>query len=48
MPPRMRIRSADRPVSESRGGGTGGRVGRGGRRGRGTKEGNDERVDELN
>ncbi|GJV98720.1 reverse transcriptase domain-containing protein [Tanacetum coccineum] len=48
MPPRMRTRSAGRPVAESRGGGTGGRVGRGGGRGRGPREGNDERVDELN
>ncbi|GJW63147.1 putative reverse transcriptase domain-containing protein [Tanacetum coccineum] len=47
MPPRMRTRSAGRPVAESRGGGTGERVGRGGR-GRGPKGGNDERVDELN
>nr|GEV05314.1 hypothetical protein [Tanacetum cinerariifolium] len=43
----MRTRSAGRPVAESRGGGTGERVGRGGR-GRGPKGGNDERVDELN
>ncbi|GKA51168.1 putative reverse transcriptase domain-containing protein [Tanacetum coccineum] len=48
MPPRMRTRSAGRPVAESRGGGTGGRVGRGGGRGRGPREGNDERIDELN
>ncbi|GKA28007.1 hypothetical protein Tco_0714175 [Tanacetum coccineum] len=48
MPPRMRTRSAGRPVAESRGGGTGGRVGRGGGRGRGPRGGNDERVDELN
>ncbi|GJR80261.1 putative reverse transcriptase domain-containing protein [Tanacetum coccineum] len=48
MPPRMRTRSAGRPVAESRGGGMGGRVGRGGGRGRGPREGNDERVDELN
>ncbi|GKA43918.1 reverse transcriptase domain-containing protein [Tanacetum coccineum] len=47
MPPRMRTRSAGRPVAESRGGGTGERVGRGGR-GRGPRGGNDERVDELN
>ncbi|GKF18962.1 hypothetical protein Tco_0137151, partial [Tanacetum coccineum] len=47
MPPRMRSRSAGRPVAESRGGGTGERVGRGGR-GRGPKGSNDERVDELN
>ncbi|GKB05837.1 hypothetical protein Tco_0834032 [Tanacetum coccineum] len=48
MSPRMRTRSAGRPVAESRGGGTGGRVGRGGGRGRGPMGGNDERVDELN
>nr|GEV36816.1 hypothetical protein [Tanacetum cinerariifolium] len=47
MPPRMRTRSAGRPVTESRGGGTSGRVGKGGR-GRGPRESNDERVDELN
>ncbi|GKC49035.1 hypothetical protein Tco_1071780 [Tanacetum coccineum] len=47
MPPRMRTRSAGRPVAESRGGGTGERVGRGGR-GRRPREGNDERVDDLN
>ncbi|GJU40437.1 retrotransposon protein, putative, ty1-copia subclass [Tanacetum coccineum] len=38
MPPRMRTRSAGRPVAESRGGETGGRVGRGGGRGRGLRE----------
>ncbi|GKE21291.1 hypothetical protein Tco_1432803 [Tanacetum coccineum] len=38
MPPRMRTRSAGRPVAESREGGTGKRVGRGGR-GRGPKGG---------
>ncbi|GJV74871.1 putative reverse transcriptase domain-containing protein [Tanacetum coccineum] len=38
---------AGQPVAKSRGGGTGGRVGKGGR-GRGPREGNDERVDELN
>ncbi|GJT11312.1 putative reverse transcriptase domain-containing protein [Tanacetum coccineum] len=48
MPPRMRTRSAGRPVAESRGRGTGRRVGRGSGRGRGPREGNDERVDELN
>ncbi|GJT28844.1 hypothetical protein Tco_0909119, partial [Tanacetum coccineum] len=48
MPPRMRTQSAGRPVTESRGRGTGGRVGRGGERGRGPRGGNDERVDELN
>ncbi|GKB93377.1 putative reverse transcriptase domain-containing protein [Tanacetum coccineum] len=47
MPPRMRTRSAGRPVAESRGGGTGERVGSGGR-GRGPRGGNDKRVDELN
>ncbi|GKF94676.1 hypothetical protein Tco_0284376 [Tanacetum coccineum] len=47
MPPRKRTRSAGRPAAESLGGGTGERVGRGGR-GRRLKEGNDERVDELN
>ncbi|GKB16905.1 putative reverse transcriptase domain-containing protein [Tanacetum coccineum] len=36
MPPRMRTRSAGRPVAKSRGGGTGKRVGRGGR-GRGPR-----------
>ncbi|GJU54049.1 putative reverse transcriptase domain-containing protein [Tanacetum coccineum] len=39
--------SVGRPVAESQGGGTGERVGRGGR-GRRPREGNDERVDELN
>ncbi|GJX91801.1 putative reverse transcriptase domain-containing protein [Tanacetum coccineum] len=48
MPPRMRTRSVGRPVAESRGGGTGGRVGRGGGRGRGHRGGNDDHVDELN
>ncbi|GJZ95174.1 putative reverse transcriptase domain-containing protein [Tanacetum coccineum] len=48
MPPRMRTRSAGRPVAESQGGGTGRRVGRGGRRDRGPRGGNDEGVDELN
>ncbi|GJX62316.1 putative reverse transcriptase domain-containing protein, partial [Tanacetum coccineum] len=38
---------AGRPAAESLGGGTGERVGRGGR-GRRPREGNDERVDELN
>ncbi|GJR95724.1 putative reverse transcriptase domain-containing protein [Tanacetum coccineum] len=47
MPPRMRTQSAGRPAAESLGGGTGERVSRGGR-GRRPKEGNDERVDELN
>ncbi|GKB83430.1 putative reverse transcriptase domain-containing protein [Tanacetum coccineum] len=39
--------NASRPVAESRGGGTGERVGRSGR-GRGPRGGNDEHVDELN
>ncbi|GJV91764.1 hypothetical protein Tco_1539577, partial [Tanacetum coccineum] len=47
MPPRMRTRSDGRLAAESLGGGTGERVGRGGR-GRGPREGNDERVDDLN
>ncbi|GKF02217.1 hypothetical protein Tco_0029140 [Tanacetum coccineum] len=47
MPPRMRTQSAGRPATESLRGGTGGRVGRG-RRGRRPREGNDERVDDLN
>ncbi|GKB50629.1 putative reverse transcriptase domain-containing protein [Tanacetum coccineum] len=47
MPPRVMTRSAGWPVFESRGGGTGVRVGRGGR-GRRPREGNDERVDDLN
>ncbi|GJT09995.1 putative reverse transcriptase domain-containing protein [Tanacetum coccineum] len=47
MPPRMRTQSAGRPAAESLGGGTGERVGSGGR-GRRPREGNDERVDELN
>ncbi|GJZ69262.1 hypothetical protein Tco_0632812 [Tanacetum coccineum] len=47
MSPRMRTRSAGRPVAESRGGGMSERVGRG-ERGRGPRGGNDERVDELN
>ncbi|GJW42375.1 putative reverse transcriptase domain-containing protein [Tanacetum coccineum] len=47
MPPRMRTQSAGRPAAESLGGGTGVRVGRG-RRGRRPREGNDERVDDLN
>nr|GEU36455.1 putative reverse transcriptase domain-containing protein [Tanacetum cinerariifolium] len=47
MPPRMRTRSAGRPAAESLGGGTGVRVGRG-ERGRRPREGNDERVDDLN
>ncbi|GJY07222.1 putative reverse transcriptase domain-containing protein [Tanacetum coccineum] len=47
MPPRMRTRSAGRPAAKSLGGGTGERVGRGGR-GRRPREGNDERVEDLN
>ncbi|GKA60998.1 putative reverse transcriptase domain-containing protein, partial [Tanacetum coccineum] len=47
MPPRIRTRSDGRPAAESLGGGTGERVGRGGR-GRRPREGNDERVDDLN
>nr|GEZ92304.1 reverse transcriptase domain-containing protein [Tanacetum cinerariifolium] len=47
MPPRMRTRSAGRPAAESLGGGMGVGVGRGGR-GRRPREGNDERVDDLN
>ncbi|GJW75801.1 putative reverse transcriptase domain-containing protein [Tanacetum coccineum] len=47
MPPRMRTRSAGRPTAESLGGGTGERVGRDGR-GRSPREGNDERIDDLN
>nr|GFB75756.1 reverse transcriptase domain-containing protein [Tanacetum cinerariifolium] len=47
MPLRMRTRSAGRLSAESLGGGTGVRVGRVGR-GRRPREGNDERVDDLN
>nr|GEY44408.1 reverse transcriptase domain-containing protein [Tanacetum cinerariifolium] len=47
MPPRMRTQSDGRLVVESRGGGTGKRVGSGGR-GRGPRGGNHECVDELN
>ncbi|GJS26017.1 putative reverse transcriptase domain-containing protein [Tanacetum coccineum] len=47
MPPRMRTRSAGWPAAESLGRGTGERVSRGGR-GRRPREGNDERVDDLN
>ncbi|GKE65825.1 hypothetical protein Tco_1519986 [Tanacetum coccineum] len=47
MSPRMRTQSAGRPAAESLGRGTGIRVGRGGR-GRRPREGNDERVDDLN
>ncbi|GJU66249.1 reverse transcriptase domain-containing protein [Tanacetum coccineum] len=48
MPPKMRTQSVGQPVTESRGGGTGGRVGRGGGRGRGPRGGNNDHVDELN
>ncbi|GJR20977.1 hypothetical protein Tco_0969504 [Tanacetum coccineum] len=47
MPPRVMTRSAGRPAAESLGGGTGVRVGRGGRDRR-PREGNDERVEDLN
>ncbi|GJZ79121.1 putative reverse transcriptase domain-containing protein [Tanacetum coccineum] len=47
MPPRMRTQSAGRPGVGSLGGGTGVQIGRGGR-GRRPREGNDERVDDLN
>ncbi|GKD82861.1 putative reverse transcriptase domain-containing protein, partial [Tanacetum coccineum] len=47
MPPRIRTRSVGRPATKSLGGGTSVRVGKG-RRGRRPKEGNDERVDDLN
>nr|GEW83004.1 reverse transcriptase domain-containing protein [Tanacetum cinerariifolium] len=47
MPPRMRTQSVGRPIGESRGAGTGERVGRG-ERGRGPRGGNDDRVYELN
>ncbi|GKD70643.1 reverse transcriptase domain-containing protein, partial [Tanacetum coccineum] len=47
MPPRMRTQSTGQPAAESLGGGTGERVGRGGR-GRRHREGNDERVKDLN
>ncbi|GJX31276.1 putative reverse transcriptase domain-containing protein [Tanacetum coccineum] len=43
----MRTRCASRPAAKSLGGGTGVRVSRGGR-GRRPREGNDERVDDLN
>ncbi|GJT21234.1 putative reverse transcriptase domain-containing protein [Tanacetum coccineum] len=46
MPPRVMTRSAGRPAAESLEGGTGVRVGRGGR-GRRPREGNDERVEDL-
>ncbi|GKF95033.1 hypothetical protein Tco_0284733, partial [Tanacetum coccineum] len=47
MPPKVMTQSVGRPTAESLGGRTGVRVGRGGR-GRRHREGNDERVDELN
>nr|GEZ49266.1 hypothetical protein [Tanacetum cinerariifolium] len=47
MPPRMRTRSTGWSVAESLGGRTGVRVARGGK-GRRPREGNDERVDDLN
>nr|GEX51380.1 transposon Ty3-I Gag-Pol polyprotein [Tanacetum cinerariifolium] len=47
MPPRMRTKSAGWPAVESLGRGTDVRVGRGGR-GKRPREGNDERVDDLN
>ncbi|GJQ90361.1 hypothetical protein Tco_0001500 [Tanacetum coccineum] len=47
MPPRMRTQSAGRPATKSLGGGTSIQVGRGGR-GRRPREGNNERVDDLN
>ncbi|GKG11322.1 hypothetical protein Tco_0342722, partial [Tanacetum coccineum] len=47
MPPRMRTRSTGRLAAESLRGGTGVRVGRGGR-GKRPRQGNDERVDDLN
>ncbi|GJX73357.1 putative reverse transcriptase domain-containing protein [Tanacetum coccineum] len=47
MPLRMRTRTAGRPAVESLGGGLGEQVGKGGR-GKRPKEGNDERVKDLN
>ncbi|GJV27358.1 hypothetical protein Tco_1383806 [Tanacetum coccineum] len=47
MSPRVMTRSASRPAAESLGGGMGERVGRGGR-GRRPREGNDERVEDMN
>ncbi|GKE75996.1 hypothetical protein Tco_1542116 [Tanacetum coccineum] len=44
---KVMTQSAGQPVAKSRGGGTGVRVGKGGR-GRIPREGNDERVDDLN
>ncbi|GKF70289.1 hypothetical protein Tco_0203346, partial [Tanacetum coccineum] len=46
-PPRVMTLSAGQPAAESLRGGTGERVGRGGR-GRRPREGNDERVEDLN
>ncbi|GJZ64985.1 hypothetical protein Tco_0621681 [Tanacetum coccineum] len=48
MQPRVMTQSAGRPIAESQGGGTGGRVGRGGERGKRPRGGNDEHVDEVN
>nr|GEX19744.1 reverse transcriptase domain-containing protein [Tanacetum cinerariifolium] len=48
MPPRLRTQSVGWPNAKSRGGGTGERVGKGGGRGRRPREGNDERVNDLN
>ncbi|GKE18977.1 hypothetical protein Tco_1426554 [Tanacetum coccineum] len=47
MSPKMRTQSACRPTAESLGGGMGKRVSRGGRSRR-PREGNDERVEDLN
>ncbi|GJU63388.1 putative reverse transcriptase domain-containing protein [Tanacetum coccineum] len=47
MPPRIRTRSNGRHAADSLGGGTGVQVGRGGM-GRRPREGNDERIDDLN
>nr|GEV24920.1 hypothetical protein [Tanacetum cinerariifolium] len=47
MPPRMKTRSAGQPAAESLGGGTSVPVGKGGRGSR-PREGNDERVNDLN
>ncbi|GJY26234.1 putative reverse transcriptase domain-containing protein [Tanacetum coccineum] len=48
MPPRMRTRSADRPIAESLGGGTGVRVSRGGRGRRPREEGVNGNVEGAN
>ncbi|GJR32304.1 putative reverse transcriptase domain-containing protein, partial [Tanacetum coccineum] len=48
MLPRMRTRSAGRPVVELRGGGTSGRVGRGGEKGRGPRGRANEGVEGVN